>query len=258
MFRNDTVYCPDCGGILQSCGDDRFVICRRCGGKVSAQMLMYKTVQQPKEQRALIPVLCGLSMLLLPFPLGLLLILLIVPLLSRLEQKTMTDKMQQKLSAPVGAGDRFRTPDDLLAAFRLLPLTYMPLRAEAGEAIAQLNQLNRKQLAIRALLEKDHPFRKSADDAAAYIMNNCKQILYRLQYCDQNDLSLREMHQTYLRGLLDENARVLQDFERLIIEITQMNDSLPAPVPSLDVLADTLYSIRTGEPEPPADRRMIS
>ena len=77
MFRNDTVYCPDCGGILQSCGDDRFVICRRCGGKASAQMLMYKTVQRPKEQRALIPVLCGLSMLLLPFPLGLLLILLI-------------------------------------------------------------------------------------------------------------------------------------------------------------------------------------
>ena len=66
-------------------------------------------------------------------------------------------------------------------------------------------------------------------------------------YCDQNDRELRRVHAAFLNERMDDNERVLRDFENLIIEVTQMDDGLPMNAPTLDVLASTLRSVRTGD-----------
>ena len=152
---------------------------------------------------------------------------------------------------PRAAGEQLRSVDDYLRAFNMLALDSMPLREEAGTAIMQLHALRRKQLALGSMLSQGHPFIKSGNDAAAYILRNLKQVLYRLRFCDQSDPELRRMHAKYIRDRLDENDRILRDFENLVIEVTQLTDDTAVTAPSLDVLAATLHSINTGEELPP-------
>ena len=49
---------------------------------------------------------------------------------------------------------------------------------------------------------------------------------------------------------------MLRDFEKLIIEVTQMNQDMPVQEPCLDVLADTLRKVRTQETVMPQQRMM--
>ena len=136
---------------------------------------------------------------------------------------------------------------DYYAQLQMLNLESMPLGRFGIEAAEQIRRLDSKMDALRALLPAEHPFFRNAADAEKYILENCKQILYRLKYCDQKDRALCRVHAKYLEARLAENEKVLRDFENLIIEVTQMNDDLPQQQPCLDVIADTLHQIRTGE-----------
>ena len=138
-----------------------------------------------------------------------------------------------------------KTPAEYRAAFYNMPLDTMPLGKYGAAAAEQTVQLENKMQALREMLGKGHPFEKNADEASRYVLANCKQVLYRLRYCDQKDPALCRAHGEYLQERLQENTKVLRDFERLIIEVTQMNDDMPAQEPCLDVLADTLQTVRT-------------
>ena len=157
----------------------------------------------------------------------------------------VTDPVKKPLAIPAASGAKFRNTTDYLNQFRTLPLASMPLGKLGLEAVQQIRQLEAKQQALRELLGTDHPFEKNSREAAKYVLANCKQILFRLRYCDQNDPAFCRIHAEYIQTRLQENAKVLRDFEQLIIEASQMNDDLPAEVPCLDVLADTLRTVRT-------------
>lgn len=122
------------------------------------------------------------------------------------------------------------TVEDYISAFRAMPLTAMPLRAEAGAALDQLQMLARKQEALHVLLQPGHPYLSTCNDSINYVLGNMKLILYRLRYCDLNDLSKRGEHYQYLHGLLDENAGILRDLESLIITLTS-KEAVSAPLP---------------------------
>lgn len=157
----------------------------------------------------------------------------------------VTDPVKAPLAIPAASGAKFRNTTDYLNQFRTLPLASMPLGRLGSEAVQQIRQLEAKQQALRELLGTNHPFEKNSQEAAKYVLANCKQILFRLRYCDQTDPALCRVHAEYIQLRLQENARVLRDFEKLIIEVTQMNDDQPVHEPCLDVLAETLRSIRT-------------
>lgn len=125
-----------------------------------------------------------------------------------------------------------------------------PLSIFASEAAAQLQSLRQKQNALKMMLGEDHPFVASSREAEAYILANCKKILFRLSCCDLSDPVMRESHAEYIRERLTENAVVLHDFERLNIEVSQMDDETPVAFPRLDILADTLRDMHTPAPEP--------
>lgn len=158
----------------------------------------------------------------------------------------------------MAVGERLDTPMDYLEAFRILPLTSMPFRAEAGEAMDQLSSMITKQQGIATLLPAGHPYYQTINDAVAYFLKNTKQILFRMRYCDQNDMSRREEHLAFFRSTLDENAALLRDFETFMIELSQMDDDVQGRVPCLDVLTQSMRSLREPVPDEEEFLRQIN
>lgn len=152
---------------------------------------------------------------------------------------------QEKI--PAAAGKKLVSRADYIRMLRALELYDMPLGSYGERAISQINRLIVKQEALITLLGSDHPFIQNANDAEAYILSNCKQIIYRLKFCDQNDPCLCRMHAEFLEKRLADNDRVLNDFENLVMEVTEFNSTTPVRQPCLDVLADTLRGIRCGD-----------
>lgn len=150
--------------------------------------------------------------------------------------------------------ERLNTAQDYLEAFRMLPLVSMPFREEAAEAMNQLSALMTKQQGIASLLPEGHPYYPTVNDAVDYFLKNVKQILFRLRYCDQNDMSRREEHRAFFRRILEENAAILRDFETFMIELSQVEDGVQGTVPCLDVLSQSMHSMR--EPVPDEDEFM--
>ena len=142
------------------------------------------------------------------------------------------------------------TTEEYTARFRKAADAHNPLSLFASEAASQLDSLRKKQYALKMMLgTTDHPFYATAKEAEAYLLANSKKILFRLLYCDLSDPEVRAQHADYLRERLTENAVVLHDFERLNIEVSQMEDENPVAAPRLDILADTLQELRGGQPD---------
>lgn len=154
----------------------------------------------------------------------------------------------RRISQPA-VGERLDTPYDYLDAFRILPLTSMPFRDEAAEAMEQLNTLITKQQGIATLLPAGHPYYPTVNDAVQYFLRNTKQILFRLRYCDQNDMSRREEHKAFFRRTLDENAAILRDLETFMIELSQMEDGTPMNAPALNMLSQSMQNQRNTAPD---------
>lgn len=170
---------------------------------------------------------------------------------------TVTEQYRQETPAvkPAEKVEKLETCDDYLSAFYQLHLNNMPLGRLGAEAVRQIQMLMRKQEAIRDMLTPGHPFITSANEAERFVLENCRHILLRLKYCDQDEIGFLRQHENYIRQKLQENAKILRDFEKLIIEITQMDDNAPRMEPHMDVLADALHNIRTydGALEPAPD-----
>ena len=158
-------------------------------------------------------------------------------------QSVITDT--ENMDKIPAAGEKLKTTADYLRQFRTLSLETMPLGAFGDEAVRQIQMLDAKLQAMQEMLGKEHPFENNAETASRFVLANCKQILYRLRYCDQSDPALCRVHAEYMQERLHENARVLRDFEQLLIEVMQMNNDMPVQEPCLDVLADTLRNVRT-------------
>lgn len=157
----------------------------------------------------------------------------------------------------MAVGERLETAADYLEAFRILPLTSMPFREEAGEAIEQLSSLITKQQGISSLLPPGHPYYPTVNDTIQFFLKNIKQILFRLRYCDQNDMSRREEHKAYFRRVLDENNDVLRDLETFMIELSQLDDGMQT-APCLDVLSQSMHSMRQPVPDEDEFMRQIA
>lgn len=119
-------------------------------------------------------------------------------------------------------------------------------------AITHLDSLDRKQKALRNILNdsNDSPFLTTADDVEHYVLSNTKRLLNRIMIFDGTDRNKLDMHMTYLKQLLQQDAKVLSDFENLIVEVSQIGDDAQVDVPVLKELTEALHSVRdTGDEE---------
>lgn len=148
------------------------------------------------------------------------------------------------------------TVEDYIAVFRNIQRS-APACTYAGEAAYQLRQFRSQQDVLHFLMGgEEHPFLDAERNAEVYMLANCRRLYVRLRCSDLRTVNNAD-YEADFQQCLTENAVLLRDFERLTVEVSQMNEALPQNAPALDVLADTLRDIRTGEiPEPP--RRMVS
>lgn len=153
----------------------------------------------------------------------------------------------------VPTGTYLQKRSDYIRVFRTMNFATMPLGVYGERALHQLERLEQKQEALAAMLGKNHPFIRNGDDAEIFILKNCKQVLYRLKFCDQSDPNFCRIHAEYLEERLAENEKVLGDFEKLVIEVTQLDLDTPQTAPCLDVLAETLHGVRTQDGALPDD-----
>lgn len=251
--------CAACGGVLQK-AEHNTAVCMKCFRTYNITSYQIQNPnpafqrEQDEEWRNQIRI--GLIILLSVatlfcagvglFPISIVLSVQIVKQLKSIAQSA--DRCALSYSVKdVPCGEYLKNPSDYTRALRGLPIGTMPLGLYAERAALQIEQLVRKQKGLSEMLGKEHPFLNSAHEAEAYILANCKKVLWRLKYCDQSDPQLCRLHAEYLQGVLDENDRILRDYEQLLIEVTQMDDDLPRTAPHLDVLATALHSVRTGE-----------
>ena len=256
--------CTVCGGTLQRGANDT-AVCMKCfrtyrlnaySPAVLTQNAQINPAFQPNtrqnnnETRGLMIFLLSLGLVATLcfgiFPLSIGCIVALVQVSKNPDANKAPAKKTNEIRS-VPCGEYLKQASDYTRALRDLPIGTMPLGIYAEKAALQIERLNRKQKGLREMLGAKHPFVKSCEDAEQYILANCKKVLWRLKYCDQTEPSLCRMHAEYLQTVLNDNEKVLRDYDKLLIEITQMHDNTPQLVPTLDVLADSLKSIRTGE-----------
>ena len=258
--------CPACGVVLRG-GTGNVSVCPRClrGFRSNTPSFSVPAVQpapaQTKAQAKAEPksqAIAGLLIMLIVFGFagGVFALPAIMVLTVMIVKLSIDSVREEHDTEPNQSSSPAKTPADFRRQLSDLPLESMPLGKYGMDADAQIQLLEKQKRALTEMLGPDHPFQKNAADAAQYVMNNCKQIVYRLRYCDQSDPSFCRIHAEYMQQRLQENARVLRDFEKLIIEVTQMNQDIPVQEPCLDVLADTLRNIRTQETAVPQQRMM--
>lgn len=257
--------CPACGGTLQNAANNTLV-CMRCFRtyETSADS-MYRVSPQSQnrsetdESEKLLKmifffvILIAGTLMVGAFPLTLAAtIALVISLKNRKEFQNTSQPQQQSRPAPekvvsYPTGEFLKTRADYIRRLREMPLGQMPLGIYGERAAEQIERLEVKQRGLRAILGHSHPFVKSAEDAESFILENCRKIYWRLKFCDQTDPNFCRVHAEYMQAVLNENEKILEDYEKLLIEVMQLNDNRPAAAPSLDVLAETLRQIRTGE-----------
>jgi len=157
--------------------------------------------------------------------------------------------MHSGSAAVVSDAKRLKTVDDYIKAFEAWEYEDTPFVDQIKVAEKQLGSLKRKQAALRSILDdsKDSPFLTTAADVEQYILANSKRILNRVMIFDQGEPYKYNTHAQYLQGVLNENAKVLSDFENLILEVSQIGDDANAATPCLNELTAALRSVR--EPE---------
>lgn len=260
--------CPVCGITLRKCSDPDTFICPKClrTFKDCTQPQEPKRTEQPLPEEVfkgkeslpelsdgtiaiifiMILVAC-VSFVLRMIPVSIVaavMIVITVKLVDRTDQKPeQTDasgKTQKQISEPETAADYIR-------AFQSIGCMNPELLSQTEHAVTQLHQLEHKRRGLLAMLGADHPFLQMAADAERYVLGNCRQIYRRFYYCDLSDPALLQQHMLFASERLRENDRVLADYENLVIEVTQMDDSDAVPVPCMDTVTDTLRRIRTGD-----------
>lgn len=152
----------------------------------------------------------------------------------------------------VSDAKKLRDADDYIKAFYAWLNEDTPFAEHIKIAIRQLESLKRKQAALRSVLDdsKDSPFFTTAQDVDAYVLSNCRRVINRVMIYDSAEPQKYNMHVAYLQQILGDNARVLSEFENLILEVSQIGDDQTAATPCLTELTAALRSVRSnGEEE---------
>lgn len=128
-----------------------------------------------------------------------------------------------------------------------------PFNNELNEAIHQLDLYYQKQTALKALLgdqakEPGNPFLSVSEDVRTCLFGNMKKLINRMTILDFEDQSRFPMHYEFIQGVLAQNRQLLNQYDNLIIEISQIGDSTELENLHLDNITEALRELRDGTP----------
>ena len=125
--------------------------------------------------------------------------------------------------------DKLKDANDYKEALESKLIKKSPFYEEVKKAISQLTSMTRKRQVLAEILEQ----------------NNQRKILNRISIFDSDiNGSLENEHKLYIKKLLDSNENMLIEFNKLLTEVSQMDDTSSDDTLS-KVLNDMTNSLKT-------------
>ena len=152
--------------------------------------------------------------------------------------------------------DKLKTSNDYKSALESRLCKDSPFTSEIKQALSQLDSITRKKNVLSELLEQNNQEHFTAlielgDQATNFLFNNIRKILNRIAIFDSDSAnSLENEHKSYIQKLLKSNENILIEFNKLLTEVSQMDDTSSDDTLS-NILSDMTNSLKAlrGESE---------
>ena len=152
--------------------------------------------------------------------------------------------------------DKLKSANDYKDALESKLSKNSPFREEIKQSLTQLDSITRKKSVLNELLEQNNQEHFTAlidlgDQATNFLFNNIRKILNRIAIFDSDiSNSLENEHKTYIQKLLKSNESILVEFNKLLTEVSQM-DNTASDDTLKNVLSDMTSSLKAlrGESE---------
>lgn len=146
--------------------------------------------------------------------------------------------------------DRLKSAPDYKDALESTLSKKSPFSQEVKQALSQIDSITRKRSVLNELLEQNNQQHFTAltdlgDQATNFLFNNIRKILNRIAIFDSDiGNSLENEHKAYIKKLLASNENILTEFNKLLTEVSQMDNTTSDDSLS-NVLSDMTNSLKT-------------
>lgn len=152
--------------------------------------------------------------------------------------------------------DKLKSANDYKNALESKISKNSPFKDEIKQSLTQLDSITRKKSVLNELLEQNNQEHFTAlidlgDQATNFLFNNIRKILNRIAIFDSDiSNSLENEHKAYIQKLLKSNESILVEFNKLLTEVSQM-DNTASDDTLKNVLSDMTSSLKAlrGESE---------
>ena len=127
--------------------------------------------------------------------------------------------------------DKLKNANDYKEALESKLDKKSPFYNDVKKALFQLDSMTRKRLVLTEILEQNNQEHFTAltdlgEQSANFLFNNVRKILNRIAIFDSDiNTSLEEEHKKYIQKLLNSNENMLIEFNKLLTEVSQMDDT---------------------------------
>lgn len=145
--------------------------------------------------------------------------------------------------------DKLKSANDYKDALESTLSKHSPFAKEVKQALSQLDSITRKRSVLNELLEQNNQQHFTAltdlgDQATNFLFNNIRKILNRIAIFDSDiGNSLENEHKAYIQKLLSSNENILTEFNKLLTEVSQM-DNTSSDDSLSNILSDMTNSLK--------------
>lgn len=132
-----------------------------------------------------------------------------------------------------------RTLQEYQYALRFWQKKSNPFHREIRTAIQQLNTFSQKQDTMNTFAVQNRAFCNLNEEVRTYLLANMQNMLNRMMILNlQDDL---QAHRNYLSQILEQNQKILSQYDKLMLEISQL---MPNEMPCLETVTEALRELR--------------
>lgn len=146
--------------------------------------------------------------------------------------------------------DKLKDVNDYKQALESCYSKNSPFANEIQQAIAQVTSIDKKNRVLNEILEQNNKEHYTAltdlgTQASSFLVNNVRKMLNRMAIYDADmGENLLGEHTKYIQKLISDNENILTEFNKLLTEVSQLDDTTTDDTLS-KVLSDMTNSLKT-------------
>ncbi len=147
--------------------------------------------------------------------------------------------------------DKLKNANDYKEALDSKLRKNSPFYTQVKQALTQLDSMTRKKDVLNELLEQNNQehftaLTDLANQASNFLFNNIRKILNRIAIFDSDiGNNMENEYKAYIQKLLDSNNNILGEFNKLLTEVSQIDDTSSNDDTLGKVLNDMTNSLKT-------------